>query len=235
MPDFQTITERLNETVAAARANSNLSADGRKRIVAAAYMKADNAVAKIKAQEAEQRASARRSAEDHLFAPRWSERGDPNAMMLYRDANDRASRLTSSDEAIRLLESSALGGDDMMARAILGQGMRDPRLQGIVEKYIEVMPRDTQAIDDLLELNAADAQASSRAARITREMNSSLPRPEEIRNYPEQAIADLAAEALDVQETKPAPTYSGGGAAQTWRLVGGYDMATGERHTEVIE
>jgi len=235
MADMQTIRERLAEAIAAARGNTNLSDDGRKRIIAAAYVKADNAAGTLRTQQAEQRASARRSVESRLFGMNMYDSRDPASVMLHRDARDRASRITSPEEAVRLLESSVVGGDKVMCRAILGQAMQNPALQGVVERYTEVMPDDTESVDELLGLNAADAQASTPAGRLMREMNDSLPRPEEIRRYPGSAIADLAAEAPDVQEIPPAPTFSGGGAIgaiSNWRLIGGKDMVTGEANTE---
>lgn len=155
--------------------------------------------------------------------------------MLHRDARDRASRITSSEEAVRLLESSVVGNDKVMARAILGAAVSDGKLRGVVERYVDLVPDDTESVDELLGMNAADAEASTPAGRLMREMNDSLPRPEEIRRYPGSAIADLAAEAPDVQEIPPAPTFSGGGAIgaiSNWRLVGGKDMVTGEANTE---
>ena len=235
MADFVSIYEKLNDKVKSIRANTNLSDEGRKRLIAAEYVKADASYAAVQTQQAEQKAKTRKSVESHLFGASSYDSRDPATIMMLRDARDRAARIEKPEEALALLESSVIGGDKVMARAILGRAFQNPALGSIIDRYVEVMPDDTESVDELLSLNAADHHASSPAGRVAGDVIRNIPKPPEIARYPDMAITDLAAEAPDVREST-APSYpSGGGTLAndgSIRLSGGYDVLTGELNTD---
>ncbi len=230
--DYADINATLNETIKATRANSNLSDDGKKRLIAQAYVRADTKAAALKAGDAADMAKARRSAESRLFGMTQYDAKDAATVMLHRDARDRASRIGSDAEAAALLQSAVQSGDTTMARALLGRAF-ERGFQQTVDQYCHVMPADAGDVDELISMNLQEATAATAAGRLLREMTTGISLPGELPQN--RGIIDrLAAEAGDVEETPAPPNFGGRGlpAPGQFRLSGGFDIATGELNTE---
>jgi hypothetical protein len=98
---------------------------------------------------------------------------DPATILVYRDAEDRAAKLTNSDEAETMLIRATETGDRLLARAIAGYA-HTKKWPNVTEKYAE-----TNGLADTLdELNALPSGGMLKAA-VTALF--ALPAPAELR------------------------------------------------------
>jgi hypothetical protein len=107
-----------------------------------------------------------RSLEKSLFGLGPAASCDAKQLMLYRDAQDRAARLTQKDEAQRVFASAVRSEDKTLAAAVLAQaisnGWRD-----IIAEYVKENPRAGDDIDALRAIQQYEPMAASLAYLAT--------------------------------------------------------------------
>jgi hypothetical protein len=110
------VQQRLNADVNAIRSNGSYSDAGRKREMAKAVLDAKNSVAKIRDQHVADR-TARRDRWERLAFGMVGD-PDPQTLIAIRDAQDRAERITSEQDAAAMLHRATQTNDATLASAI---------------------------------------------------------------------------------------------------------------------
>lgn len=100
-------------------------------------------------------------------------RADPTTILVYRDAEDRAAKLTNADDAAAMLVRATENGDTLLARAVAGYA-HSKKWQTVTESYADA----AGLTSDLDELNALPSGAMLKTA-VTALF--SLPTPPELR------------------------------------------------------
>jgi hypothetical protein len=100
-------------------------------------------------------------------------RTDPATILVYRDAEDRAAKLTNADDAAAMLARATEKGDTLLARAVAGHA-HTKKWQSVAESYAEA----AGLAGDLDELNALPSGTMLKTA-VTALF--SLPTPPELR------------------------------------------------------
>jgi hypothetical protein len=98
---------------------------------------------------------------------------DPATILVYRDAEDRAAKLSDPDDAAAMLARATEKGDTLLARAIAGHA-HSRKWQSVTESYADA----AGLADDLDELNTLPSGAMLKTA-VTALF--SLPTPTELR------------------------------------------------------
>jgi len=101
-------------------------------------------------------------------------RADPATILVYRDAEDRAAKLTNPDDAAAMLARATEKGDTLLARAVAGHA-HNRKWQSVTESYADA----AGLADDLDELNSLPSGAMLKTA-VTALF--SLPTPPELRS-----------------------------------------------------
>lgn len=106
------------------------------------------------------------SLEKSLFGLGPAASCDAKQLMLYRDAQDRAARLSQKDDAQRVFASAVRSEDKTLAAAVLAQaitnGWRD-----IIAEYVKQNPRASDDIDALRAIQQYEPMAASLAYLAT--------------------------------------------------------------------
>ena len=76
---------------------------------------------------------------------------DPGQVLLYRDAQDRAARLTQSDEAAQVFAAALRSDDKILAAAVLGRAL-DAGWNSIIDEYVKHNPSAGEDLKDLAKL-----------------------------------------------------------------------------------
>ncbi|WP_017936063.1 hypothetical protein [Nocardioides sp. Iso805N] len=185
------------------RNNADLTPDGRIRRLAIAYLSAKAQMDELQTSWAGTSAINAETIDRDVF-------GAPNVVgadaISSRDAADRASRVESPEDGMRLLQQAERTGDEILARAVaqyaydqqgvvFGSGWTD-----VVDAFASRRPEVAQKLTDLAAATRANLDASLTAA-----FTFSLARPAEFGNLTDYRLQILA------DTTDPsAPTQSDG-------------------------
>lgn len=227
--DYAKLNEQLASQAAKVRENKNLSDEGKRRLLAAATVKAQATAAQWRDEDAQANAKARRATEQRLFGLKWMDKDNPAAVVSMRDAHERASRITTAAEAGKLLDRAVTSGDYALQRAILARAF-DPEtgdMSSVVEAYAAHNP-DTQAdIQELVGHEMANAQANSAGGKLFGHIATTVVAPSELSGIDPYRLGRLAEQAGDVTESVPAPTFDAKvfGGAPGWGRVQGDTVA----------
>jgi hypothetical protein len=116
-PRLEGIQQRLNADVNAIRNNRSLTPAGRKREMAKVVLEAKKQVNRIKDEHVADREKRRNSYERLAFGISEFD-VDPSTLIAARDAQDRAQRLSSADEAAAVLHRANQTTDSTLAAAV---------------------------------------------------------------------------------------------------------------------
>lgn len=105
----------------------------------------------LRKKETELIAAKRQSLERRLFGLSSVTSSDPGQVLLYRDSQDRAARLTHSDEAALVLAAALRSDDKTLAAAVLGRAL-DAGWTSIVNEYLKDNPSAGEDLNDLAKL-----------------------------------------------------------------------------------
>lgn len=95
-----------------------------------------------------------------LFGLSPATSSNPNEIIAYRDAQDRASRITSGDEAEQLLKTAELSDDKSLISAILARAFTEGWIS-IIDKYTADRPLAASKMRDLKQLQKYNTFASA--------------------------------------------------------------------------
>ncbi|VEG40452.1 Uncharacterised protein [Mycolicibacterium flavescens] len=93
----------------------------------------------------------KQAVEKRLFGLTSVTSSDPGQILLYRDSQDRAARLTQSDDAAEVFAAALRSGDKTLAAAILGRAL-NAGWNSIVAEYVKHHPDAAQDLNDLAKL-----------------------------------------------------------------------------------
>jgi hypothetical protein len=105
-------------------------------------------------------ADKRQSLEKSLFGLTSVTSSDPGQIIAYRDAQDRAARLTQADEASQVFAAAIRSDDNTLAAAILGRAL-ESGWDSIIAEYIKQNPSAKEQLDDLAKIHDYDSFGAS--------------------------------------------------------------------------
>jgi hypothetical protein len=188
--DLQQATATHKVELAGIRARP-LPARQMKAEICASYLAAAGKVAAAKRADTAAIDQARQQAEKQAFRAPGAERGDINAVMVARDARDRAREVDKPAAAHALLDEAQGAGDDSLARAVAqhahGKGWHD-----VTGKWADAQPPEIRGhLDDWAEAD----HLLSPAGNLARSMAYTVAQPQEISGMTEGQMRRLAVEA----------------------------------------
>ncbi|OBA60920.1 hypothetical protein A5647_12525 [Mycobacterium sp. 1100029.7] len=110
----------------------------------------------LRKKEKELITAKRQSLEKSLFGLSSVTSSDPGQIIAYRDAQDRAARLTQADEAGEVFAAAIRSEDKTLAAAILGRAL-EAGWSSIVAEYVKQNPSAKQQLDDLAKIHDYDS------------------------------------------------------------------------------
>lgn len=105
----------------------------------------------LRRKETELIAAKKQSLERRLFGLSSVTSSDPNQIIAYRDAQDRAARLNSPDDAQEVFAAAIRSDDKTLAAAVLAKAVANG-WSGIVNEYVKQNPAAGDDLDDLAEI-----------------------------------------------------------------------------------
>ncbi|CAA0136113.1 Uncharacterised protein [Mycolicibacterium vanbaalenii] len=153
--------------------DSTLSDIGKRQKLDSERAQMKDKLSTLRAQEKELIDAKRQSIERRLFGLPSTSSSDPNQLIAYRDAQDRASKVTESAAAQELFASAMQSGDRTLAAAVVARALALvsssalPVGSGwarIVNEYAEQYPSAGEDLADLIGLQKLQRRRSVAAA-----------------------------------------------------------------------
>lgn len=179
------------------RADTYLTKDGRKAMIARLYTRYKSDVAALREQHRAARQSYQLDLERRLFGN--SEASTGFDTISYRDAMDRVDQLGRGDQkdAMRLLARAEMTNDEPMRKAVLMRAFRD----GWDEVVSQEVDKRPELRESLTQLESVILEASGAQGKFEESVLFGMQKPEEIRGMSDQAL-ELAAEEPAPEQTK---------------------------------
>jgi hypothetical protein len=187
----ETIRQRLEAKLTAIRSNMDLSQQGRRRLIAAAYKDAAGKLSDL-SENFDRTASltAEQTARD-LFGGSYLTGADA---ISQRDAEDRAAQLENGDQALALLARAQRNGDQHLARAVASVAfersqhpLTAPTWQPVVQAFADANPGTAAKLQQL-----ADLRRDQTTNGLTNAILLSTPKPSELDGLNDGQIQELA-------------------------------------------
>jgi hypothetical protein len=146
------IQRTLNEAIAAARNDTGLNEVGKRDRIAKAYQKADQDMRRLKDSWQTKAEQTTVVLGKDVFGAASTSGADAISI---RDADDRASRIETPDEAANLLGRAEENGDTVLARAIAQRaygersGLMGNAWSGVLDTYTESRPDVAEKLNEL--------------------------------------------------------------------------------------
>lgn len=129
----------------------NLSDVGRQAKRDAARDRTREQLSDLRKKETELIEAKKQALEKRLFGLSSVASTDPGQVLLYRDAQDRAARLTRSDEAAQAYSAAQRSDDKILAAAIVARAL-EADWRSIVNEYAAQNPSAGEDLKDLAKL-----------------------------------------------------------------------------------
>ena len=150
------IQSRWARTTDRLDADNTLSDSGKRAKLDSEHSLVSAKLSDLRKREKELIADKRQSLERSLFGLTTVTSTDPNQVILYRDVQDRAARLTQADEAGEVFAAAIRSDDKTLAAAILGRAL-EAGWSSIVAEYIKQNPSAKEQLDDLAKIQDYDS------------------------------------------------------------------------------
>jgi hypothetical protein len=105
----------------------------------------------LRRKETELISAKRQSLERRLFGLSSVTSSDPGQIIAYRDAQDRAARLTQSDDAAEVFAAAMRSDDKTLAAAVLARALANG-WSSIIAEYVKHNPAAGEDLDDLAKI-----------------------------------------------------------------------------------
>ncbi|KZF00881.1 hypothetical protein A2J03_09860 [Rhodococcus sp. EPR-157] len=128
----------------------NLTDTGKREHLAPIHESTSEKLKALRQQEKDVVRAKRENLERSVFGLPAGSASDPARLVSFRDAQDRANRLTDRDEAEQAYKSALRSDDSVLAQAILGQALTRG-WSNVTSDYLE---RNPQSRADLVDLKA---------------------------------------------------------------------------------
>lgn len=132
-------------------ADRNLTDSGKRAKLDSEHAQVSAKLSDLRKKEKELVNAKRQSLEKSLFGLSSVTSSDPSHIIAYRDAQDRASRLTQSDDATEVFAAAIRSGDKTLAAAVLARALANG-WSSIVTEYIKHNPAAAEDLDDLAKI-----------------------------------------------------------------------------------
>ncbi|RAU98774.1 hypothetical protein DQP58_04795 [Mycobacterium colombiense] len=150
------IQSRWARTADLLDADNTLTDTGKRAKLDSEHAQVSAKLSDLRKKEKELITGKRQSLEKSLFGLSSLTSSDPGQVIAYRDAQDRAARLTQADEAGEVFAAAIRSDDKTLAAAILGRAL-DAGWSGIVAEYIKQNPSAKEQLDDLAKIQDYDS------------------------------------------------------------------------------
>ncbi|MHA7261905.1 hypothetical protein ACX80W_01745 [Arthrobacter sp. TMN-37] len=173
------------------RADRTLSPEGKAQQIARHYLELKPQLERLQAEQNAAQETRLKNLRRELFGMPGT--ADSHTAIAYRDAMDRAARITDEDEAARLLGMAEMSGDTWLAKAIAARGFQDG-WNGVVNAYADQYPASTSKFQELADLEASGGSSASMARLLGEAMTYNVDKPHELIGYhTDEAISAVAA------------------------------------------
>ncbi|WP_052765203.1 hypothetical protein [Mycolicibacterium obuense] len=168
------------------RGDASLSELGKQQLIARAWTNTRAELSRLQQLDFDTQVARYNTLERTVFGTAASSTGAD--AVSFRDAVDRAAKLENAESAMRLLGTSELSGDTVLARAVLMRAW-EAGWNDVVESYA---CNHATVSDKLAELVALRQSLDGRASKLGGAMAASLTRPTELQNLSLTEISDYA-------------------------------------------
>ncbi|MER8008124.1 hypothetical protein [Streptomyces sp. NPDC094149] len=154
MTTAEDVRANLNAKAERINAQRNLAPHVKQTMIARAYLEAHQQLAELKDAETRSVQRERKQLERKLFGNAGLTL-DPQAAVSRRDAADRAARIDTADEALRVMQRADRDGDTTLAKAIASRAADysgDPVWAKVVHAYVAERPSDAETLDAMQQL-----------------------------------------------------------------------------------
>jgi hypothetical protein len=135
--------------------DNDLSDTGKRAKLDSEHSRVNAKLSDLRKREKELIAAKKQFLEKSLFGLS-SLTSDPAQIIAYRDAQDRAARLTRAADAQELFASAVRSEDRTLAAAILGKALANG-WNSIIDEYVRQHPSAGETLDDLAKLQKYDS------------------------------------------------------------------------------
>lgn len=167
--------------IAAIRADTGLSASGKRAALATAYEEARNYASKVRGKAEESTASRKRQLEKSLFG--LGPAANDSTIVAYRDAQDRVAQVKNPEELGQLMERAFVAGDRTLLQAGFAHAWeqgRNPlggsRWRPLVDEFVSEFPSQAAPLSELEEL----ASSAGLTAQLGEQVATGIPKPPEL-------------------------------------------------------
>jgi hypothetical protein len=150
------IQSRWASTTDRLDADNTLSDIGKRTKLDNEHAQVSAKLSDLRKKEAELIVAKRQSLERSLFGLSTVTSGDPSQIIVYRDAQDRAARLTQSDDAQEVFAAAIRSDDQTLAAAVLARALANG-WSGIIAEYVKQNPNASEQLDDLAKIQEYDS------------------------------------------------------------------------------
>lgn len=187
---IEEIRDGLSRTVENIRNDKELIREAKLTRIAKAWIEATTKLRQLNETATATRSKRITELTSRLLGLTFSEGNDPNSVISYRDAQDRADSLATQEEAIALINRAALSNDHHLAKAALGVAIENWWMDA-VNAYSSHNTRLEADVDELWNLRSegADVSAAALAARLPSQF---LNPPTELQGQSDSEIQRLA-------------------------------------------
>lgn len=125
---------------------------GKQRARDAEHDRVNSQIRDLRKKETELIADKKQSLERRLFGLSSVTSSDPGQIIAYRDAQDRAARLTYVDDAREALTAAMRSDDKTLAAAVLSKALAS-EWRSVVDEYVKQNPSAGEDLTDLAKIN----------------------------------------------------------------------------------
>jgi hypothetical protein len=142
------LVDDYSRTQAEIANDPRLTTDGKREELAPVHESVSAKLKALRQQEKDVVKTKRESLERSVFGIPAGTASDPARLVSFRDAQDRANRLTDRDDAEQAYKSALRSDDTILAQAILGQAL-NRGWSNVTVDYLERNPQSRADLDDL--------------------------------------------------------------------------------------
>jgi hypothetical protein len=137
-------------------ADNTLSDTGKRAKLDDEHAQVSAKLSDLRKKEKELITAKRQSLEKSLFGLSSVTSSDPGQIIAYRDAQDRAARLTQVDEAGEAFRTAIRSNDKTLSAAILARALASG-WNSIIAEYVKQNPSAKEQLDDLAKIHDYDS------------------------------------------------------------------------------
>ena len=175
-----------NQALSNIRGDISISEVGRAQLIARAWLNARDEIERLTKLDFDAQVEQYNAVERKVFGTMAS---TPEAALSFRDATDRAKGLTNAADAMEMLGTAEMSGDDTLCKAVVLRAWLNG-WDGVIDHYALSHPSLT---DNLAEMSALRHNLDSRVSMVGGNMGRTLSMPAELRNLDAKTIHAYAA------------------------------------------